>query len=173
MYLAQDHGGNGMNIEQAFIKHSEQEKVVEIVEERLNGKLKDEHFLVMEIPDSYDTILANDSKRKVAVSPSDNGWITVIESKEVNDYIMLISKKLNTEIVAIVQSDAVGAWGYVEIKNGQVNKSYFSEDDEDIENLMEQKLQEKSIANILYMFREVVRKKDSGWKIIQLQNSDT
>jgi len=164
-----------MNIEQAFIKHSEQEKVVEIVEERLNGKLKDEHFFVMEIPDSYDAILANNKKRKVAVSPSDNGWITVIESKEVNDYtmLMLISKELNTEVVAITQSDVVGAWGYVEINNGQVNRSYFSEDDEDIENLMEQKLKEKNIANILYMFREVVRKKDSGWKIIQLQNSDT
>ena len=43
-----------MNIEQAFIKSAEAERVVEVVKERLNGRLKDIRLCYqMALPDSY------------------------------------------------------------------------------------------------------------------------
>lgn len=160
-----------MNIEQAFIKSVDIGRVVGIVNERLNGSLKDISLCnEMDVPNSYNEILANNLKRKVAISSSKNGWISIIESKEVNDYAMLIqlSKDLQTEVLAVIQSDVTGAWGYVEIIEGKVAKSYFSEEDDDIESLLDDKLDEKEICIPLYMFREIVRERGNGWDIVQV-----
>lgn len=160
-----------MNIEQAFIKSVDIGRVVGIVNERLNGSLKNISLCnEMDVPDSYDEMLANNIKRKVAISSSRNGWVAIVESKEVNDYAMLfqLSKDLQTEVLAVIQSDITGAWGYVEIIGGKVVKSYFSEEDDDIEGLLDNKLNEKEICIPLYMFREVVRERGSGWNIVQV-----
>ncbi len=162
-----------MNIELAFIKSVEYGKVVELVNERLNGSLRDIRFCSqMDVPDSYDAILANDVKRKVAISSSRNGWIAIIESKEVNDYAMLLqlSKEIQTEVLAILQSDVAGAWGYVEMFEGKVIKTYFSEEDDEIEDLIDEKMNEKRIDIPIYMFREVIREKGKGWDIVQINN---
>ena len=159
-----------MNIEQAYIKSIENERVVEITKKRLNGEIKD-ICLKNQIGelDSYNVFLENDIKRKIAISSPRKGWITIIESKEINDYTLLlqISKDLQTEVFAIIQSDAVGAWGFVEILKGEVVKSYYSEDDDEIENLIGQKLEEKEIIEPFHMFREVVKEKGKGWEIVQ------
>ncbi|MBQ3583829.1 MAG: hypothetical protein IJA27_03865 [Lachnospiraceae bacterium] len=162
-----------MNIELAFIKSAEYGRVVEMVNERLNGSLKDIRFCSqMDVPDSYDAILANEVKRKVAISSSRNGWIAIIESKEVNDYAMLLqlSKEFQTEVLAVILSDVTGSWGYVEMFEGKVVKNYFSEEDDEIEDLLDEKLDEKEICIPLYMFREVVREKGKGWDIVQISN---
>ena len=164
-----------MNVEQAYIKSIETERVIEIVKKRLNGDFKDIHLdSQMEIPDSYDTIIVNDVKRKIAISSSENGWITIIESKEFNDYAMLLhlSKELQTEVLAVVQSDATGTWGFVEMFEGKIVKSYFSEEDDEIEDLIELKLKQKEICKPLYMFREVVKERRNGWVIVQIHNKD-
>lgn len=158
-----------MNVEQAYIKSSEKERVIEIVKKRLNGDLKDIHLnSQIDVPDSYETIIANDIKRKIAISSSINGWITIIESKEVNDYAMLlkISKELQTEVLAVIQSDITGTWGFVEMFKGKIVKSYFSEEDDEIEVLLERKLKQKEICKPLYMFREVVEQRGNGWNIV-------
>ena len=160
-----------MNIEIAFIKNAEQGKVAKLVDERLNGSLRDAQLCgQIDLPDSYDTILRNETKRKVAISPSKNGWIAIIESKEVNDYAMLLqlSKEFQTEVLAVIQSDITGAWGYVEMFEGSVVKSYFSEEDDRIEDLLNEKMSEKEICMPLYIFREVVREKESGWSVVRL-----
>ena len=161
-----------MNVEEAFIKSNEIDRAIEIVEERLKGNLSGIlSCSQIGVPDSYNTILAKDDKRKVALSAPQNGWITIIESKEVNDYAMLLhmSKELQTEVLAVIQYDIAGAWGYVEISQGVVLNSYFSEDDDDIEDLLASKLEEKSIfVEPLYMFREVVREKEKPWNIVQI-----
>lgn len=162
-----------MNIELAFMKSVENGRVVEMVNERLNGSLRDIRLCSqIDVPDSYDAILANDAKRKVAISSSRNGWIAIIESKEVNDYAMLLqlSKEFQTEVLAVLQSDVTGAWGYVEMFEGKVVKNYFSEEDDEIEDLLEEKLDEKEICIPLYMFREVVRERGNGWDIVQICN---
>ena len=72
-----------MNVEQAFIKSTETGRVVEVAKERLNGRLKDIRLCYqMDVPDSYDEVLADDVKRKIAVSSSKNCWIAIVESKE-------------------------------------------------------------------------------------------
>lgn len=161
-----------MNIEQAFVKCTEMKSVVEIVNERLNGRLKDIYLTdPMDVPDSYDDVLANDAKRKMAVSSSKGGWIAIIESKEVNDYAMLmqLSKELQTEVFSVFQYDTAGAWGYVEMFAGKVIESYFSEEDDEIEDLLDSKLKQKKICHPypFYMFREVVRERGNGWDIVQ------
>ncbi len=163
-----------MNVEQAFVKSIENERVVEIVQERLNGRLKDACLhCQMEVPDSYDTILANDAKRKIAVSSPRKGWIAVVESKEVNDYVLLLelSRKLHTEVLAVVWSDAAGAWGYAEMLNGEVVKSYFSEEDDEMEDLLDSKLRQKDICQPLFLFREVVRERGNGWDIVMANSA--
>lgn len=170
MYLAQEHGGNKMNVEQAYIKSTEDERVAEIARKRLNGEIKDIclNDQIGEL-DSYNVFLANDMKRKIAISSPKKGWITVIESKEINDYTLLlqISKDLQTEVLAIMQSDAAGAWGFVEILEGEVVKNYFSYDDDEIEDLLSRKLEEKEIMESIHMFREVVKERGKGWEIVQ------
>lgn len=164
-----------MNIEQAFVKCNEMERVVEIVKERLNGRLKDIHLCdPIDVLDSYDTILANDIKRKIAVSSSKSEWIAIVESKEVNDYAMLmqLSKELQTEVLAVFQYDVTGEWGYVEMFGGKVMGSYFSEEDDEMEDLLGSKLSQKKIFQPLYMFSEVVRERGNGWYIIQRITKD-
>lgn len=60
-----------MNVEQAFVKCSDVEPNVGL-------------------PSSYKTIIVLEEKRKVAVSEVISGWVSVIESKEVNDYKILL-----------------------------------------------------------------------------------
>lgn len=159
-----------MNVENAYIKSDEIGKVIAIVEARLNNRL--EGFCCnnqIEVPDSYDSILAHECKRKVAISDPQDGCITLIESKEVNDYGMLIvmSRQLQTEILAVIQSDVIGAWGFVEIFGGKVVNSYYSEADDGVEELLKNKMSEKKIHQSLFYFREVVKEK--GWNILQLK----
>ncbi|MCR5254941.1 MAG: hypothetical protein K6D96_03345 [Acetatifactor sp.] len=159
-----------MNIEQAFINFDNPNIVKSIVERRLNGDLKElKYDYNIELNDSYDVFLKNDNKRKIAISPEKDGWITIIESKEVNDYTMLIeiSKETESEVVAIQQYDSVGAWGYVLINKGEMVDSYFSEDDYDYENMIFDKMKTKGINNVLLLFREVIQMKDENWMIVK------
>ncbi len=159
-----------MNIEQAFINFDNPNIVKSIVERRLNGDLKELRYNYnIELNDSYDVFLKNDNKRKIAISPEKDGWITIIESKEVNDYTMLIeiSKETESEVVAIQQYDSVGAWGYVLINKGEIVDSYFSEDDYDYENMIFDKMKTKGINNVLLLFREVIQMKDENWMLVK------
>ena len=159
-----------MNIEQAFINFDNPNIVKSIVERRLNGDLKELRYNYnIELNDSYDVFLKNDNKRKIAISPEKDGWITIIESKEVNDYTMLIeiSKETESELVAIQQYDSVGAWGYVLINKGEIVDSYFSEDDYDYENMIFDKMKTKGINNVLLLFREVIQMKDENWMLVK------
>lgn len=159
-----------MNIEQAFINFDNPNIVKSIVERRLNGDLKElKYNYNIELNDSYDVFLKNDNKRKIAISPEKDGWITIIESKEVNDYTMLIeiSKETESEVVAIQQYDSVGAWGYVLINKGEMVDSYFSEDDYDYENMIFDKMKTKGINNVLLLFREVIQMKDENWMFVK------
>lgn len=162
-----------MNIEVAYVRKNNNESISEIIERRLCGALEDLRIPDgIDIPDSYEVFLANNEKRKVAVSAPVNGWITVIESKEVNDYAMLfeISKELQTEVIAIVQSGAIGAWGYVKMKSGEVVQSRFSEEDDDIEGLIEDFKTSNGITEPFYLFREAIQRRTDGWLIIQRHN---
>lgn len=58
-----------------------------------------------------------------------------------------------------MQYDVTGAWGYAEILEGKVVGSYFSEEDDKIEELLQSKLKQKNIFQSLYMFREIINER--------------
>ena len=161
-----------MNFEQAYIKSENIEKVISIVERRLNGDLREMKAPIpADIPDSFEAFLASNLKRKIAVSEPSNGWITVVESKEVNDYSMLlaISMELNAKILSFAHYDSVGAWGFVEMVSGNISQNYFSEEDDDIEGCIERIKNENGIKNCVSFFREAVQSKDNTWRIVQVR----
>lgn len=161
-----------MNVEQSYIKYNETADIEKIIRNRLTGeKYVPKENVDFGVPNSYQVLLAEEPKRKVAISKPSNSWISVLESKEVNDYEMLlfISKELNTKILSIIQSDVTGTWGYVQMENGKVVSSYIGEDD-DVEYLIEKELEENGITTPIYMFREVVR--DNNWKILDRKGYD-
>ena len=156
-----------MNIEQAFIKSQTSDEIVEHISVRHNAPPEPGVKLDMELPSSYDSIIAKDIKRKTAISKSVNGWVSILESKEVNDYKMLldISKNLRTEVVSIVCSDVIGACGFAEFKNGEIIDSHYYEDIDDIEGLLEGVMESKGIQIPLSLFREVATYKANKWTI--------
>lgn len=148
-----------MNIEQAFIKGCKIQDIVEIYEMRL----KDENFVIAkefsELPNSYDVLLKEDCKRKVAMFQISDEWVTVVEAKEVNDYdlLMYISKKCKAIVVCTVCSDVIGACGYAILKNGNVETADYSEDIDDVDEYVSDVLQEEGIEYRTLMFSEIMR----------------
>ena len=70
-----------MNVKQSFIKSTEKGRIIEIIEERLNGRLKDVRLCYpINVPDSYSAILANDEKRKI--EETQEAIIMKIETQE-------------------------------------------------------------------------------------------
>ena len=156
-----------MNIEQAFIKSQNPFEVIVHIENRLKFGPETGEVLKIEVPDSYNSIIAKDSKRKIAVSGSTGGWISVLESKEVNDYGMLLnlSKELCTDVICVVISDVTGSCGFVEFNNGEIINGVFYEYKNDIERFINSILYKKGITIPLLMFKEVFADKDNGWAI--------
>lgn len=67
------------------------EDVIRRLELRLNNKQWEVGVQIdVGLPSSEDTIIVKDLKRKIAISNSSNGWILILELKEVNDYNMLL-----------------------------------------------------------------------------------
>ena len=95
-----------MNVEQSYVKTNKRESIVQIVERRLNTDPEDIKLgMELDFLNSYKSILATDKKRKVAISNTSNKWLSILESKEVNDYymLMMISEELHAEVIAIIQ----------------------------------------------------------------------
>ena len=173
MHIERPVGGWIVNIELAYVKSDNTECVFQIVQKRLNGELAGLSFpkgILM--PDSYSLFLANNEKRKIAVSRPINGWITLIESKEVNDYALLfeLSKELKKSVVAIVQSDVIGAWGYAQMSSGEIIHSYFSEEDDDIEGLVDGIRTNHGITCPILFFRDAVKQDKEGWVIAKKEH---
>ena len=51
-----------------------------------------------------------------------------------------ISREINTEVFAVLQYDSLGAWGYVDIYKGEIIEDYYSEEDDDYQNMIIEKL---------------------------------
>ncbi len=160
-----------MNCEQAYIKVNNPDKIIELVYQRLNGNLRHLRYDedLNDIPNSFSDEIANDLKRKIAISKPIGEWIEMIEAREINDYALLIeiSKVLNTDVFVIMQYDSVGAWGFADISNGEVTNSYFSEDDDDVEGLIEAEMNRRNIGFPTLLFRETFSRNEMEWKYVQ------
>ena len=158
-----------MNIEMFFVKTDNRNAVI--------GYIKNRLCVQPDLPgnqsewgleSSYDILLANEPKRKVAISPVENGWIAGIESKEVLDFAMLqeISERLSCEIVVCQLANIADSCGYARCNCGQLVENSWSENDPDPLGTLRVYLRKQSIFFDLLTFREAVRLRDVGWEIL-------
>ncbi len=66
-----------------------------------------------------------------------------------------------------MQYDSVGALGFADISNGEVTNSYFSEDDDDVEGLIEAEMNRRNIGFPTLLFRETFSRNEMEWKYVQ------
>jgi len=159
-----------MIIEQAFVKTDNLLNIEEIILSRLiNPPDPPGQQPEVGLPNSYDVSLAGDEKRKVAVSEVVNGWVSIIESKEVNDYKMLlnISKSLTTEVYAIMLYDTTGSYGFCLMINGKVVESRFSEEDDEMLEQIHYLINTKDISLPICKFSHVASRQIAGWKLLR------
>jgi hypothetical protein len=159
-----------MNVEMFFVKADYREDLMACIADRLRGFADPPNSQ----PDwglerSYDVLLANEAKRKVAVSLPQDGWVAAIESKEVLDFALLqmISERLGTEVIACQLADVTGSCGYARCRSGQLVESRSCETDDDPLATLRAHLRERSVPHDLLTFREAVQRRSAGWEILQ------
>jgi len=159
-----------MTLQQAFVKTDRISDLENIILDRLNSPPDEPNQQPdVGVPNSYDSTLALDKKRKVAISNVVNGWVSILESNEVNDYKMLlnISTTLATEVFAIVLYDVSGSYGFCNIIKGTVTESNFSEEDPEIMEHISEKLRDKNIALPICKYYHVASRQIPGWKLLK------
>jgi hypothetical protein len=157
-----------LNVENLFVKCNEQAKVVAFVETQWRNPSQPAQP-DWGLPSSFEPLLAKEAKRKVAISPPRNGWIAVIESKEVVDFALAnaLSEKLDTSVLAIQLSESSGAAGYAAAIRGQVLESQFDEEDDDPLATIREALKKYKVPFDATLFREAVQKISDGWSVTQ------
>lgn len=155
-----------MNVENLFVKSSDHSLVVELAIRALANPITEPAW---ELPSSYSPLLATNPKRKLAISPNKNGWIAIIESKEVVDFSMAkyLADELKTTAAIIQISDAAGELGFLLYENGKAIEQAFEESVRDPLNHAREILKRFGVPFDMMMFREVVHLSALGWSIKQ------
>ena len=152
------------NVENLFVKCDDQAKVVALVQThwRNSSPPAQPHW---GLPSSFEPVLAKEPKRKLAISPTRDGWVAVVESKEVIDFALAnaLSEKLETTVLAIQIAEAAGAAGYASVDRGQVLESNSKEDDDDPLSTVRGALTKYRVPFHVILFREAVQKISEGW----------
>jgi len=159
-----------MNTQAFFVRSDDRTGVVRLIAQRLlaptdpPGKQPD-----WGLERSYDIWLAQELKRKVAVSPVHDHWIAGVESKEVLDFVMLqeIATQLNVEVVACQLASTIDSWGYARCVDGRLAESEWRENDPDPFNSLRGYLRGNLISHDIIGFREAVGLCDRGWTLVQ------
>ncbi len=156
------------NIENLFVKCDNQAKVADLVEmywQNPSQSVQPDWGL----PSSFEPLLAKEAKRKVAISPAREGWVALVESKEVVDFALAkaLSEKLDTTVLAIQLSEASGAAGYASAMCGQVLESVFNAEDDDPLASVRDALKKYKVPFDATLFRETVQKISEGWSVKQ------
>jgi hypothetical protein len=157
-----------LNIENLFVKCDDQAMVAALIERHW----RDPSQLAQPdwgLPSSFEPLLAKETRRKVAISPPQDGWIAVVESKEVVDFALAsaLSEKLGTSVLAIQLSEATGAAGYASASRGQVSESHFNNEDDDPVATVRQALMKYKVPFDATLFREAVQRISQGWSVTQ------
>jgi hypothetical protein len=158
-----------MNIEAFYILTEDQSSVEAAIKKRLIEEATEVGSQSNSpLPSSYDPLLRSDQKRKVLVSPAQNGWVTVLEAKEVVDFELAqrLSEQFKTTVLIVQLAEGVGARGMAILENGAVLMSDYSEDDDDPSGSIQGFMTKNSIAGPLLMFREAIALRDHGWAVV-------
>lgn len=157
-----------INIENLFVKCDNQAKVADLVDDYLqNPTLPTQPD--WGLPSSFALLLANEPKRKIAVSPPLDGWIALIESKDVVDFALAnaLSEKMETCVLVIQLSEASGAAGCASVVRGKMLESQFNEEDADPLATVRGALKKHKIPFDTTLFREAVQRVSEGWIVKQ------
>ncbi|MFM2166373.1 MAG: hypothetical protein RIS79_744 [Verrucomicrobiota bacterium] len=158
-----------MNAEIFYIQTEDQMSVISAIKERLSAEaISDGTQLSSPLPSSYDALLRTDPKRKVLVSPVQQGWVTVLESREVVDFELArrLSEQFKTKVIIIQLAECAGGRGVVTLKDGAVVSSDYSEDDDDPLGSIQSVMTQNGILEPLWMFREAIQLRDQGWRAL-------
>jgi len=157
-----------LNVENLFVKCDDQAKVAELVETYWRDPSQPAQP-DWGLPSSFEPLLAKEPKRKVAISPPRDGWLALIESKEVVDFALAkaLSEKLDTTVLAIQLSEGSGAAGYASAVRGQVLESQFNEEDNAPLASVRAALQKYKVPFDATLFREAVQRISEGWSVKQ------
>lgn len=157
-----------LNVENLFVKCDDQAKVAELIEAHWRNPSQPAQP-EWGLPSSFEPLLAKESKRKIVISPSRDGWVALIESKEVVDFALAnaLSEKLDTSVLAIQLSEASGAAGYASVVRGQVLESQFNEADDDPLSTVREALKKFKVPFDATLFREAVQRVSEGWSVKQ------
>jgi len=157
-----------LNVENLFVKCDNQTKVAELVDVHWrNPSLPPQPD--WGLPSSFEPVLANEPKRKLVISPPRDGWVALIESKEVVDFALAkaLSENLQTTVLAIQVSEASGAAGYASVVRGQVLESQFNADDDDPLATVRETLKKYKVPFDATLFREAIQRASEGWMVKQ------
>jgi hypothetical protein len=162
-----------MNVEMFFVRTSDRQALKNCIEERLRRQPDSRG----EQPDwglesSYDVLLATEPKRKIAVSPVQNGWVAAIESKEVLDFALLqqISQGLSCEVVACQVASIVDSCGYARCSSGVLVERNRLENEADPLGTVRAYLHSRSVPFDLLGFREAAQLQNAGWELLHRGN---
>lgn len=154
-----------MNVELFFVR-ADHAAVIELVNARLGSAERTSEE--SPLPSSYQALLRDEPRRRIAVSHTVDGWTAVIESREVVDFELarIASARLRTRVVVIQAADTVGARGIAVYESGAVVEADYSEDDPDPDATLRAALEANRIVHTIPLFREVVRGPMPGWTIV-------
>ena len=130
----------GLNVDNLFIKGSDRDQIMELLPRILPA-----------------------SKWKMAVSPSKDGWIQLIDSHENTPPHIArdISAALSCPVVCVQIYEAVGEAGWHNFDSGRQVESRMTEEPEEVMATLRSQVG----AQTVLMFREVV--KNPVWQIVQ------
>jgi hypothetical protein len=153
-----------LNVENLFVKSPDQARVTHVVESYWADSTP-EPQPDWGLPSSYEPLLAREQKRKIAISPPRDGWIALIESKGVIDFALanVLSKGLDTIVIAVQLSEVTGAAGYAVASRGEVMESLYDEQHQDPLGCIRQSLRRYKVPFGLTLFRAAVQKLSEGW----------
>ena len=121
------------------------------------------------MPSSFEPVLAHEPKRKLAISLPRDGWVALIESKEVIDFALArtLSEKLKTTVLAIQVYETSGAAGFVSVVRGQLLESQFNEADDSPIATVRETLRRYKVPFDVTLFHEAVQCVSKDWRVKQ------
>lgn len=157
-----------LNVENLFVKCGDQAKLSDLIEAHWSSSSPPAQP-DWGVPSSFESLLAKEAKRKIAISPPREGWIALVESKEVIDFALAsaLSQELDTTVLAVQLAESIGAAGYSLAVRGQVLESRFDEESENPLATVRDALERYKVPFDAILFREAARKMSEGWSVKQ------
>lgn len=156
-----------INTENLCVKSFDQSKVLCLIESvwRTNAFLAKPDWT---LPCSFDE--PSQTKRALAVSPSMDGWVIIVESVGFVDFGLArtLSVQLETEFLITQIAETTGFAAYLYGLCGNEIKSYFSEDDIDPLGTVRDALKTYGIPlkrPLIYL--DCLKNKKEGWQLIR------